>query len=177
VYVRVGIPVARHASVDWGSFRVTLGRPFGGPTPSLSSIQTVIGLTAGTLSILGALFAVPGYFKPGPGKGEIVAIIQDAKAEQSIRDATVEILSSQNALITTIAPNFRGKARHSLEAGQYRVRVSHPRFAAEVRQVQVMRGETTEIRVQLRSGASAPFREAERIIDEGVGAIRRLFGQ
>jgi len=168
--------VEHTVGTEWGALRL-LGRPFGWLNFSLSGAQTTIGLAAGVLSIFGALFAIPGYFKPAPGKGELVAIVQDAKAEKSITDATVEIFSPQNALITTVAPNFLGKARHSLEEGQYRVRVSHPKFAAEVRQVQVIRGETTEIKVRLRSGASAPFREAERIIDEGVGAIRRLFGQ
>jgi len=153
-----------------------LGKRLASFNVSLSGVQTIIGLTAGILSILGALVGVPGYFKPSPGKGQIVTFIQEAKTDHSITDATVEIMTSQNALITTLTPNFLGKARHSLEEGQYRVRVSHPKFAAELRQVQVIRGETTELKVRLRSGASAPLRQAERLIDEGVGAIRRMFG-
>jgi PEGA domain len=154
-----------------------LGKRLASLNFSLSGAQTIIGLTAGILSILGALLAAPGHFKPAPGKGRVVTVIQEAKTDKSITDATVEIMTAQNALITTLSPNFFGKAKHSLEEGQYRVRVSHPKFAAELRQIQVIRGETTEIKVRLRSGASAPLREAERLIDEGVGAIRRMFGQ
>jgi len=154
-----------------------LAKRLAGLNVSLSSAQMVIGLTAGLVSIVGALFAVPGYFKPSPDKGQIVTVIQEAKTDRSVTDATVEIMTTQNALVTTLTPNFLGKAKHSLEEGQYRVRVSHPQFAAELRHVQVIRGETTELKVRLRSGASAPLRHAERLIDEGVGAIRRLFGQ
>jgi hypothetical protein len=155
----------------------SLPRRVTGLNVSLSGAQTVVGLTAGIISILGALIAVPGYFRPAPGKGQIVTVIQEAKTEKSVTDATVEIMTAKDALITTVTPNFLGKAKHSLEEGQYRVRVSHPKFAAELRQVQVLSGETTEIKVRLRSGASAPLRHAERLIDEGVGVLRRIFGE
>lgn len=143
---------------------------------SLSGLQTAIGLTAGIVSIAGALFAIPGFFTPAPGKGEVVAIVQDAKTEKAVSDATIEILTPQNAVVTTLTPNWSGKARYTLDEGHYRVRVSHPRFAAEIRQVQVVSRQTAEVRVQLRAGASSALRHAERVIDEGVSAMRRLFG-
>jgi hypothetical protein len=46
---------------------------------SLSKLQTFVSLTAGLLSIIGALVAIPNFFKPAPGKGELVAIVRDAK--------------------------------------------------------------------------------------------------
>jgi hypothetical protein len=64
---------------------------------------------------------------------------------------------------------FFGKASSTLEEGQYRIRVKHPKFGSEVRHVQVVSGQTTDIRVQLHSGASAPLNEA-------VNAVKRLFG-
>ena len=136
---------------------------------NLSMFQTVVGLTAGFVSILGALLAVPNYFKPAIGKGEVVAVVVDAKTEKAVSNATVEILTLNNAVVTTVNSGFFGKASSTLEEGQYRIRVKHPKFSAEVRHVQVVSGQSAEVRVQLHSGAAAPLRE-------GVNAVKRLFG-
>jgi hypothetical protein len=144
---------------------------------SLSTLQTFVGLTAGILSIAGALLTVPKLLAPAPGKGEVVAVVQEAKTRKAVSDATVEILTLRDAIVTTLNPNYFGKARYTLDEGQYRVRVSRPGFAAEVRQVQVVAGQTAEIRVQLRGGASSTVRRVERVVEEGVGAVRRAFSQ
>ena len=107
--------------------------------------------------------------------GQIVAIVAEAKTEKAITDAKIEILTPQNALITTVTPNYFGKARHSLEEGPYRIRVSHPRYAAEVRQVHVVKGQTAEVHLRLRGGSSSPLDQAERVVREGVGLVKRIF--
>ena len=55
---------------------------------NLSMFQTVVGLTAGALSILGALLAAPNYFKPALGKGDLVAVVVDAKTEKAVSRTT-----------------------------------------------------------------------------------------
>ncbi len=102
------------------------------------------------MSIAGAMTA---FFKPAPGKGELVAIVQDAKTGKTVSDATIEILTPRDAIVTTMKPNWSGKARYPLEEGHYRVRVSHPRYSPEVRDVQLGSSQSTEILVQLRSPA------------------------
>jgi hypothetical protein len=57
-----------------------------------------------------------------------------------------------------------------LREGAYIVRVSHPRYAAEMRRVQVMPRQTVEIRASLRAGSSSPIKRA---VDAGAGAFRR----
>ena len=151
-----------------------------GLSPALSRLQAIIGLATGLLSIGGVLLPVPGFFKtppPAPTMGQILAIVEEAKSEKAITDARVEILTPQNALITTVTPNYFGKARHSLEEGPYRVRVSHPRYAAEVQQVHVLKGQTAEVHLRLRAGSSSPLDHAERVVREGVGVVKRIFGQ
>lgn len=147
-------------------------------SPALSGFQTCVGMAAGLVSIGGALFAVPSLFTPAPPEptmGQIVAIIEEAKTERAITDARVEILTPQNAVITTVTPNYFGKARRSLEEGPYRIRVSHPGYAAEVRNVHVVKGQTAEVHLRLRAVSSSPVDQAERVVREGVGAIRRIF--
>jgi len=117
---------------------------------SLTKVQTIVGLAAGILSIGLSLNA---FLKPASNKGEIVAIVQDSKTEKAVTDATVEILTPQNAVITTLKPDWAGKARWKLDEGRYRVRVSHPKYREELREVQLISKESTEIRVQLKGGA------------------------
>src|SRR5437867_5091341 len=133
------------------------------PNLSLSRLQTFVSLAAGILSITGALVAITGLFKPAPGKGELVAIVQEAKTEKAVSDATIEILTPQGAIVTTLTPDSFGKARCTLDEGHFRVWVSHPRFGDEVREVQVISRQSTEVRVQLRAGV--------------LGHVRRLFGR
>ncbi|HEU5238869.1 MAG TPA: carboxypeptidase-like regulatory domain-containing protein [Pyrinomonadaceae bacterium] len=118
-----------------------------------------MGLTAGLLSIS---FSLAAFLKPAPNKAELVAVLQDSKTEKAVSDATVEILTSQDAVITMVKPDWFGKARVSLDEGHYRVRVSHPKYRSEVRDVQLVAKESTELRLQLRS--SGP-----------VDGVRRLF--
>jgi len=132
---------------------------------SLSRLQTFVSLGAGLVSIIGALVAMPNFFKSGPAKGELVAIVQEAKTDKALSDATIEVLTSQGALVTTLTPNSLGKASCTLEEGRYRVHVSHPRFGDAMREVQLVPRRTTEVRVPLRASVSFPR------------TIRRLFGR
>ena len=146
-------------------------------SPALSGFQTFVGLTTGLLTIGGALLAVPDLFSSPPPElpmGQIVAIVEEAKTERAVSDARVEILTLQNAVITTVTPNYFGKARRALEEGPYRVRVSHPDYVSEVRNVHVVKGQTAEVHMRLRTSAS-PVDHAERAVREGVGAIKRIF--
>src|SRR6476660_2628330 len=115
---------------------------------SLSRIQTFIGLAAGMLSITGALVA---FFKTPPDKGKLVAIVQDAKTEEALSDATIEILTPMDAIVTTLTPNWFGEANCTLDEGHYRLRVSHQGYLSEVRDVRLISSHNTEIHVQLRA--------------------------
>jgi hypothetical protein len=117
---------------------------------SLAGFQTVVGLTAGTLSILGALLAVPGFFGEGPGKGDVVTIVREARTERALPGAVVEILTSTNAVVTTLQANSLGRTRYALVEGPYRIRVSHPQYASAIRDVQVLPSQAAEIPDHLR---------------------------
>ena len=116
---------------------------------SLSRVQAIVGLAAGILSIT---FSVSAFLKPASNKAELVAIIQDGK--KAVPDATIEVLTPQDAIVTTLQPDWAGKARFKLDEGRYRVRVSHPKYRSEVRNVQLISKESTELRLQLRSSSS-----------------------
>ena len=122
---------------------------------TFSKVQAIVGLTAGLLSIS---FSLAAFLKPVSNKAELVAIVQDGKTEKAVSDATVEVLTPQDAVITMLKPDWAGKARFKLDEGRYRVRVSHPRYRPEVREVQLISKESTELHLQLHSGSALDVR-------------------
>jgi hypothetical protein len=98
--------------------------------------------------------------------------VQAAGSHRGVSDATVEILTMQDALVATLTPDATGKATQALKEGVYVVRVSHPRYAAEARRIQVMAQQTTEVRANLHAGTSSPV---NRAVSKGVSAVRRVF--
>lgn len=168
---------AGNGASGWARSGATwLAKTWGALHVSLSRVQAIVGLLAGIVSVIGALYSVTQFFRPGPGMGEVVAVVHDAKSENGVSGATIEILTPQNALVATLTPDSSGRVRRNLKEGTYRVRVSHPRFAAEVRQIQVFSGQTVEIKLRLRAGSSSPLEQAGRAVNDGVRAVRRAFG-
>ena len=137
----------------------------------LSRIQTVVATLAGIVSVSGAAWSVVDFARGG-NTGELVAVVQAAGSHRSVPDATVEILTTQDALIATLTPDATGRATQELKQGEYVVRVSHPRYAAEARRIQVMPQHTTEVRTNLRAGSSSPVKRAA---DKSATALRKIF--
>ena len=123
---------------------------------SISSIQSVIGLVAGVTSIVGALYSALQYVKPAPTVGEIVAVVRVAGTDQPVADATIEVLTPDNALVDTLTPTADGQARQTLREGLYRVRVAAPRFDAQARAIQVQPGGSAPIRFALAQHVDPP---------------------
>ena len=140
---------------------------------SLTRVQATLGIIAALLSIGGALY---GYLRPGKtvsaDKGEIVTIVED-RTGKPVGDAMVEVLTPKDALVTSLA-STAGQAKRELKEGTYRLRVTHPRYATEVRQIQVVAGQSAEIRVRLAPRA-APASPTERAVNEGVEGLKKIF--
>ncbi|TMQ14972.1 MAG: carboxypeptidase regulatory-like domain-containing protein [Candidatus Rokuibacteriota bacterium] len=141
---------------------------------SLTRVQATLGIIAALLSIGGALY---GYLRPHkpPDTGELVARVQEARSGAAVGDATVEILTPKDALIATL-PTTNGEVRRQMKEGLYRLKVTHPRYATEVRQVQVLAGQTADIRVALAARPSGtPLTPAERAVNQGVEGLKKIF--
>ena len=139
---------------------------------TLSRFHAIVGIIAGFISISVGLYSYLHFSKPGPPVvGQIVAVVQDARTGKPVTDATVEILTLKDAVVTTLTPGAEGQARGSLKEGTYRLRVTHPRFAAEARQVQIVAGQTSEVRLKLVQPAAPKTGP----IDDAVGAVKKIF--
>jgi hypothetical protein len=132
-------------------------------------VQTVVGTLAGIATITGAAFSLVQSARPA-NTGDLVAIVQAAGTRLSVPDAMVEVLTTQNALVATLTPDATGRAVQELREGIYVVRVSHPRYAAEVRRIQVLPQQTVEVRTSLRTGSSSP---AGHAVSSTVNVVRR----
>jgi hypothetical protein len=169
--------------------------------PYLPHAQAIVGLLAGILSIGGFLYsymwattALP------PNRGELIAVALDVRTEKPIPNATLEVLTVKDALVTTLTPDANGRARQTIKEGNYRLRAGHPQFTTEVRQIHVIGGNTAEIRVRLAPRVAKPATappatppggtaktpplsspssgsDVGKAVEEGVSAVKKIFGQ
>ncbi len=142
---------------------------------SLTGFQTIIGIATGLATLAGATFTLMQHFKPAPTVGEMTAVVEDARSAKPVAGATIEVLTLQDAVVTTLPPTENGRARSSLKEGTYRLRVKHPGFADEVRQIQVLPGQSAEVRIALspRQTGSGVDKAADAV-HEGVGKVQKV---
>ena len=137
---------------------------------TFSHFQAIVGTLAAIASLAGAAFSLMQFVRPA-NTGELVAIVQAAGSKRAVSDATVEVLTTENAVVATLTPDAGGQATQTLREGVYIVRVSHPRYEADVRRIQVVPRQTVQIRASLRTGSSSPT-SIERAVNKVFSAIR-----
>ena len=149
---------------------------------TLSRVQPIVGTLAGIVSVTGAAFSVAEFARPAD-TGELVAIVQAADPRRSGGDAIIEVFTTENALVATLTPDLTGHATKELPEGLYAVRIRHPRHADDVHRVQVLAGQSIEIRATLRAPAAARSSSAargssspiKRVVGGGVNAVKKAF--
>jgi carboxypeptidase family protein len=165
-------PPAAAAPTPW--FAVVLRQP-------LSTVQTVVGILAGLLTIGGGFLSFSGFAQsaPAPHQGEIVAVVHDVRSSKPLTQATVEIFTPQDAIVTTLNVEPDGHLARRLKEGRYRLRVTHPGFLTEVRHVEVHSGQRSDIRIAL--GPRPPAPRVTKAVAEEPGPVtkffREVFGQ
>jgi hypothetical protein len=121
----------------------------------LSKAQAMVGITAGLISVGGFVFAKAGPVTL-PTQGQLVAIVQEAHSQTPVLDATLEVSAVGDTLVTTRISNDEGRVHQTLQEGQYRVRVRHPKFNPESLVVQVSGGQVSELHFALTPRAMSP---------------------
>ncbi|HJZ77925.1 MAG TPA: hypothetical protein VKE51_39625 [Vicinamibacterales bacterium] len=149
---------------------------------ALSRVQAIVGTLAGLATVAGVVFPLLQSGRP-MNTGELVAIVETAGSRHTVTEATIEVATADNAIVATLRPDARGRATQELREGAYVVRISSPRYADDVRRIQLLPGQTIEIRSSLRpesppseirssQRAGSPSR-VERAVDDGVSALRK----
>jgi hypothetical protein len=142
----------------------------------LSTVQTIVGILAGLLTIGGGFLSFSGLAAsaPPPQQGEIVAVVQDARSSRPLAHATIEIFTSQDAIVTTLNAEPDGHLARRLKEGRYRLRVTHAGFLPEVRHVEVHSGQRSDLRIALGQRPPAP-RVIKAAAPEEPGPIQKFF--
>ena len=131
-------------------------KPFWAQLP-LPKLQALVGIGAGVLTIVatgGSLLGISAYRTPA--QGEVIASVSTARYRTPLRDATVEILTPAAAVVTTLSADDEGRIQYRLREGQYRLRVTHPQYLPDQKDIQVWAGQRADIRVALASRPPAP---------------------
>jgi hypothetical protein len=140
---------------------------------SLHRVQAIVAVITGLVTIAVGLNSLAQHTASAPGSGEVVAVVQDAASTHSVPDATIEILTPKNVLVATLTPDSAGRARQSLHEGRYVVRVKHPSYASDVRDIQVFPKQVIEIKASLRAGSDQQLDHVKGTVGDGVRAVRR----
>lgn len=143
---------------------------------SLSKAQQIAGLTWAVISISGFAFSYIWATTPAsPTKGDVVAVVQEQRSDKPLPEATIEVLTMENAIVTTLTAQEQGRARQTLKEGHYRFRVMHPRFGTETRQVYVTPGQTSEIRFRLVPRPVATSGASNSTMDSINESLKKIF--
>jgi hypothetical protein len=149
---------------------------------SLASLQSLVGVLAGLTSIGGAVYSAVQY-AGGNGIGDLTAIVRTVDGDAPAAGAIVEVLTIENALVTSLTAAKDGQASTSITEGRYVVRASAPAHEPETRAVEIQRGGRSQIRFALAprtpptvaSIKDRPTSGTARAVDKSAGAVKRLF--
>lgn len=151
----------------------------------LPQFQMIVGLMAGVVSILGALYSVWSPARSTPLLGELVAVVREHRSNKPVTDAMVEILTVNDAVVTRLTARPEGRARIPLREGDYQLRVSHPHLGRDVRQIHVRPGQTAVFQIVLglpptgvgtkpaADSASPPT--SKNVMSRSVDSVGRFF--
>lgn len=141
---------------------------------SLPRAQAIFGLIAALLSIGGSVYGYLRVTQPAD-TGQLLAVVRD-RADKPLSGATIEVLTLKDALVTSLNANDPAGARYTLKEGTYRLRASHPKLATETRTVQVIAGQTSEIRFHLgpRAAASPSGVPGSQPVGEVVEGLKKI---
>ena len=142
----------------------------------LSTVQTLVGILAGLLTIGGGFLSFSGLTGAvATHQGEISAIVQDVRSNKPIVQATVEIFTPEDAIVTTQSLED-GHLSRRLKEGRYRLRVTHPGFLPEVRHIEVHAGQRSDLRISMGPRPPAVARVAKAVVVvEEPGPVRKFF--
>jgi hypothetical protein len=143
----------------------------------LSTVQTVVGIIAGLLTIGGGFLSFSGFAAPSalPQQGEIVAVVNDVRTSKPLTRATVEIFTPQDAIVTTLNVEPDGHLARRLKEGRYRLRVTHPGFLTEVRHIEVHAGQRSDVRIAMGPRPPAPAPRVVKAVVEEPGPVHKFF--
>jgi hypothetical protein len=156
--------------------------------PSLSTLQSTVALTAGLLSIAGAVYPTLHQLSPAAHPSPFTARVAEAGTDRPLAGATIDVLTPANEVVGSLTSRADGFAECSLPQGSYHLRTSLPQFDATTVDIRLPDVGPAPVRIALtpRSAASArsarsaaphpasPRRTADRAVSVTQSFLHRL---
>src|SRR5207237_1268206 len=95
---------------------------------SFSWLQSGVSVLAGLVSISGAVYSAVRYVKPVPGTLDVLAVVRSETGDRPLSGSTVRIATRDDVPVAELTAPADGHVRQPLHEGDYRLRVSAPRF-------------------------------------------------
>ena len=153
---------------------------------SFAGLRTIVLLLAASLSIAG--YAYQSFeFAMSPTEGELLTVVRDA-AGAPLSDARIAVLTLADTALTSFRAAAPAGGMRVLKEGTYRLRVSHPKFVTQTRLVQIIAGQTSEVRLTMVPRIAATptpgsipvprtphVNPATRVVSDSVDSVKRFF--
>jgi len=120
------------------------------PTSHLHSMNLIVALLAGVISITGGIYSLKTNIFAGPSAGSLQGIVRDEKIAKPLKLAAVEISDLAGAVVNTATTDDDGHYLiESLKTGNYVVKFTAPLHKIETKTIKVEKDLTSSINVDL----------------------------
>jgi len=151
---------------------------------SVASLQSVVSVLAGLVSISGAVYSAVRYVTPAPGTLDVLAVIHSHAGDRPLAGSTLQIVTRDDVPVAELTAPADGHVRQPLHAGDYRLRLSAPSFQPQTGDVHLEPGTMTAVRFELAQEETSPTAgrgrvahssDGGRAFSRGIGAAGQFF--
>lgn len=120
------------------------------PTSHLHSMNLIVALLAGVISITGGIYSLKTNIFAGPSVGSLQGTVRDERIARPLKLAAVEISDLAGAVVNTATTDDDGHYLiESLKTGNYVVKFTAPLHKIETKTIKVEKNLTSSINVEL----------------------------
>lgn len=131
------------------------------PNSHLHSMNLIVALLAGVISITGGIYSLKNNLFSGPSYGSLQGIVRDERIARPLKLAAVEISDLAGAVVNTATTDDNGHYLiESLKTGNYVVKFAAPLHKVETKTIKVEKDLVSSINVDLVPEAQPPVQGA-----------------
>ena len=120
------------------------------PVSHLHTVNIVVALLAGVISITGGIYSIKNNFFSGPTFGSLQGIVRDEKIAKPLKLASVEITDLTGAVVNTAATDDNGHYLiEALKTGNYVVKFTAPFHKVETKTIKIEKDLWSSVNVDL----------------------------
>jgi len=127
------------------------------PSSHLHSLNLIVAMLAGIISITGGVYSLKNNLFSGPEYGSLQGIVRDEKIAKPLKLVSVEIADLTGAVVNTVSTDDDGHYKvESLKTGNYAVKFTAPLHKVETKSIKIEKNLESSINVDLVPEIPAP---------------------